>query len=85
MDLNNEPNFGGVDKKQLFAQLESAVSHLHSLGMAHNDINPRNIMIKDGDPILIDFGSCQPYGKATESRITGVVRGDLLHFGKEPR
>lgn len=67
MDLYNEPNFGTVDKKKLFAQLESAINHLHSLGMAHNDINPHNIMIKDSAPILIDFGSCQLYGKRLQS------------------
>jgi serine/threonine protein kinase len=40
--------------------LASAVSHLHSLGFAHNDINPENNMVDDnGKPILIDFGSCE--------------------------
>lgn len=32
--------------------------------LAHNDINPENIMVgHDGLPVLIDFGSCQPFGK----------------------
>ncbi|KAK3385491.1 kinase-like domain-containing protein [Podospora didyma] len=55
-----------VPTDRFMEALESAVRHLHSLGLAHNDINPRNIMIerKDGGiPILIDFGSCQPFGK----------------------
>lgn len=44
--------------------LESAVETLHSLALAHNDLNPYNIMVKDGGtPVLIDFGSCQPFGK----------------------
>jgi len=36
-------------------------------GLAHNDINPYNIMVKDYNPILIDFGSCQPFGGRLQS------------------
>ena len=44
--------------------LEAAVDHLHSLGLAHNDINPENIMVnKRWQPVLIDFGSCRPFGE----------------------
>jgi serine/threonine protein kinase len=41
---------------------------VHSLGLAHNDINPSNIMVReiaDGqqpEPVLIDFGSRGPFG-----------------------
>ena len=61
------PAFEQLDKAKFFAALESAIDYLHSLGLAHNDINPGNIMVKDGLPILIDFGSCQPYGKNLRS------------------
>ncbi|KAM0420946.1 hypothetical protein ACHAPT_011336 [Fusarium lateritium] len=61
------PDFDQLDKAVLMEALESAVDHLHSLGLAHNDINPENIMIKDGMPVLIDFGSCQPEGKRLQS------------------
>ena len=47
--------------------LESAVAHLHQLELAHNDINPSNIMVRDGLPVLIDFGSCAPYGGRLQS------------------
>jgi serine/threonine protein kinase len=44
--------------------ITSAVEHLHSLGLAHNDLNPSNIMVDEHDtPIIIDYGSCQPFGK----------------------
>ncbi len=39
------------------------MDYLLSLRLAHNDINPDNIMVKNGAPVLIDFGSCQPFGK----------------------
>ncbi len=62
-----------VDKERILNGLQSAIRHLHSLGLAHNDINPTNIMVdeKSGEPVLIDFGSCHKIGdKMTASRGT---------------
>jgi serine/threonine protein kinase len=58
-----------IDKPAFINALESALDYIHSLGLAHNDINPDNIMIaEDGKaPILIDFGSCAPFGKPLQS------------------
>ncbi|KAI1405945.1 serine/threonine-protein kinase [Hypoxylon fuscum] len=61
------PDIQDLDQDQFLKELESAVDHLHSLGLAHNDIKPENIMIKNGAPVLIDFGSCQPFGKPLQS------------------
>lgn len=61
------PAFQTLDKSRFVEALESAVDDVHSLGLAHNDINPYNIMVKDGMPVLIDFGSCQPYGAFLQS------------------
>ncbi|EGX95891.1 Protein kinase-like domain [Cordyceps militaris CM01] len=60
-------SFAQLDKIKFVEALESAVAHLHSLGLAHNDINPGNIMVRDGMPVLIDFGSCQPFGARLQS------------------
>jgi serine/threonine protein kinase len=59
--------FAKLDKEAFLAGVESAVKFVHSLGLAHNDINPRNIMIREADdgscsPVLIDFDSCAPLG-----------------------
>jgi serine/threonine protein kinase len=51
-----------VDKDRIMTDISRAVAHLHSLGLAHNDLNPSNIVIgKNKEAILIDFGSCQPF------------------------
>ncbi|KAJ1956368.1 hypothetical protein EC988_001384 [Linderina pennispora] len=48
-----------VDSPQrLVEQLEDAVRYIHSVGVVHGDINPKNIMVHDGDLFLIDFDSC---------------------------
>lgn len=62
-----------IQRKDLFMQsLESAIHHLHSLGWAHNDLNPTNVLVAENEsPILIDFGSCRRTGeKLSTSRGT---------------
>lgn len=40
--------------------VKEGLDHLYSLGLNHNDINPRNIMLDKQDVlIIIDFDSCQ--------------------------
>ncbi|KAI0469458.1 kinase-like protein [Xylaria cf. heliscus] len=44
--------------------IENGVSHLHSLRLVHNDLNPSNIMLDDNnEPVLIDFDSCRYEGE----------------------
>lgn len=62
-----------VQDKELFMEsLRSAIHHLHTLGWAHNDLNPSNVLVaEDGRPILIDFGSSRRIGeKLSTSRGT---------------
>ncbi|KAK3294813.1 kinase-like domain-containing protein [Chaetomium fimeti] len=61
--------FNQIDKAAFLAGVESAVKFLHSLGLAHNDISPLNIMVREPSngvgactPVLIDFDSCGPFG-----------------------
>ncbi|KAK0617074.1 hypothetical protein B0T14DRAFT_568621 [Immersiella caudata] len=53
-----------VDKEPFLAVLESAIRHLHDkVGIAHNDIQPFNIMVSpEGVPTLIDLGSSEKIG-----------------------
>ncbi|KAK6992534.1 kinase-like domain-containing protein, partial [Favolaschia claudopus] len=49
--------------------IKRGIQHLHSLGYAHNDINPSNIMLStQGQAVIIDFDSCRKVG---ESLLTG--------------
>ena len=52
------------DVEKVLLGVESAISHLHGLGLAHNDLNPSNIMVLgDETTVLIDFGSCCGLGQ----------------------
>ncbi|KAJ5935162.1 hypothetical protein N7466_004709 [Penicillium verhagenii] len=61
-----------LDQEKFMVALESAINHLHSLGFAHNDINPANVLLDHAQmPVLVDFNSCKPIGeKLTYSRGT---------------
>ncbi|KAK4233214.1 kinase-like protein [Achaetomium macrosporum] len=57
-------NAEAIDKDAFMAALESAIRRLHSLGVAHNDLNPGNVLVNaEGMPVLIDFGSCRAVGE----------------------
>ncbi len=44
--------------------IRAGVEHLHSLGFAHNDLNPTNIALDAEDnPVILDFGSCKKFGE----------------------
>nr|POE54163.1 hypothetical protein CFP56_63466 [Quercus suber] len=61
------------DVDNFMHKLTSAIDHLHSLGLAHNDLTPMIVMLEDAnDPVLIDYGSCQPFGGTL---ITAGTRG----------
>ncbi|KAH6957514.1 kinase-like domain-containing protein [Ilyonectria sp. MPI-CAGE-AT-0026] len=71
------------DKEQFMEMVESAIHHVHSLGWAHNDLNPTNIlMTEDGKPILVDFGSAHRIGeKLTTSRASkGWIDGGIGEY-----
>ncbi|KAL3448007.1 hypothetical protein BJX65DRAFT_307295 [Aspergillus insuetus] len=42
----SQPGFRTIDKNGFIAKLWSAVNYVHSLGLAHNDINPLNILVQ---------------------------------------
>lgn len=54
--------------EHIMAGLEAGIQHLHTLGYAHNDLNPTNIMLDDSlTPVIIDFGSCKRVGEGLVS------------------
>ncbi|MGW1342706.1 serine/threonine-protein kinase [Kribbella sp. NPDC002412] len=46
----------------LGAQVLPALMTLHNRGLAHLDVKPENIVLRDGRPVLIDFGTARAIG-----------------------
>lgn len=43
--------------------IQDGIQYLHSLGLIHCDINPRNILMNGEIPVIGDFDSCRREGK----------------------
>ena len=48
-----------------FRQVLLAVEHMHSKGLAHNDIKLENLLVDGDDVKLCDFGACRPIDQET--------------------
>lgn len=68
---------GGLSEQffqMVFPGLLDGVQLVHENGLLHLDIKPHNILIRSGgDPLLLDFGACQPYPYAERTRIGKVL------------
>jgi eukaryotic-like serine/threonine-protein kinase len=51
-----------ADVALLGIQLLTGVRSLHRRGIAHLDVKPDNVVLRDGRPVLIDFGSARTIG-----------------------
>ncbi|HCH63976.1 MAG TPA: hypothetical protein DFR83_14315, partial [Deltaproteobacteria bacterium] len=41
---------------RITAQIASALAHCHARGVRHRDVKPANIIVRDGNATLVDFG-----------------------------
>jgi len=51
---NNKPSIKEI--VDLFSNLLDALSYAHGMNVFHRDLNPRNILVRDNEPVIIDFG-----------------------------
>lgn len=77
--------FTTQQKMDCMDQIEAAAVYLHSLGLAHNDISPLNIMFDNtGQAILIDFDACAPLGETlTKGGLVTGWKGPIAGEGRQ--
>ena len=69
---------------ELVATMARALDYTHRQGMVHRDVKPQNILLlKDGSPMLIDFGLVRSGQMATYQTATGVVLGTPTYMAPE--
>lgn len=87
VDYRERPdkNYGIFTQRQyklIFYKLLSALNAIHSLGIIHNDIKLNNIMIKDDDIRIVDFGLAEFIGFG--SAVDMLYTYHCLDFIKAP-
>jgi serine/threonine protein kinase len=61
--LATDGPFHPVDVLLCGMQVAAALGHLHGRGLAHLDVKPGNVVLRDGRPVLIDLGLARPLGE----------------------
>jgi len=63
-ELDDAGPLAAPDAALLGIQLLTGLRALHRRGLAHLDVKPDNVLLRDGRPVLIDFGSAREIGRA---------------------
>ncbi len=72
----------GAALSRLAYGLAQALAAVHAAGVVHRDLKPGNVMIADGEPVVIDFGIAQ-LAETTRLTLTGMFMGTPGYLAPE--
>lgn len=78
---------GPMDERQaagMTIKLARALQHAHDQRVLHRDMKPANVLVRDGEPLIADFGLAKQQGASGKSlTVTGEVMGTPAYMPPE--
>ena len=71
-----------ADLHRVASGVAEALDTIHSAGVVHRDVKPGNVLLVDGDPVLIDFGIAH-VADDIRLTLTGLVMGTPGYLAPE--
>jgi eukaryotic-like serine/threonine-protein kinase len=68
--LEREKQLGVDEAVALARNVAGGLEHAHRQGVIHRDIKPENILLREGDPVIADFGIALAVSHAGGNRLT---------------